>query len=477
MLRAVTSSHHKDDDAAFAARVARFEAAASALRALLSALAAQAAAAAAARAATTDLAAALRAFDGERAARPGGGDPFRAVAAAVAGADVAASAMGSRFRSEVRVEVEALVEALKGVREAVKRRGVEAGGVVRWERKVAAARAGGPGKAGRRLAEYERRLREMRGRAAMAHAEAVNRMDNIDRNLPGMLGAPLVSFVELSADGHGAMERAYAAAAARHVPGCRLALQAALPAPPPPGELDVSPISSAGQPRAARSVDSGRAGGTVEVWDVAEFDGFGATFDPASDAAAAAAAAAVPPLLPRTESTSSGGSEYVPVCAGRERRPRAMARLDVDESSERAAARLDGGGSPDRAVLVRLRALHSFRAQESNELSFSKGDVLEVVATDESGWWLGAVAGGGGGRDGYFPAVYCEEMTQDDELKFITTRRRPAAAAARGMQQRSVSDRAAGAAGRADDDAVRRTSTISVPSPSPAPCDSPTRVV
>ncbi|EME27819.1 GRB2-related adaptor protein 2 [Galdieria sulphuraria] len=51
-------------------------------------------------------------------------------------------------------------------------------------------------------------------------------------------------------------------------------------------------------------------------------------------------------------------------------------------------------------------ALYNFEGQEADELSFRKGDHIQVVAYDTSGWWLGQLHG----KYGLFPANYTRKM-------------------------------------------------------------------
>jgi hypothetical protein len=57
----------------------------------------------------------------------------------------------------------------------------------------------------------------------------------------------------------------------------------------------------------------------------------------------------------------------------------------------------EDGSVPPQKVCV---ALHDFSAQEEDELSFVKGEVITIVAKSKSGWWKGRI----GPREGIFPA-------------------------------------------------------------------------
>lgn len=55
--------------------------------------------------------------------------------------------------------------------------------------------------------------------------------------------------------------------------------------------------------------------------------------------------------------------------------------------------------------VIKMRALYSFNARKSTELSFKKGDVLVLLWRDaKNGWWKGEIDG----KQGNFPSNYCE---------------------------------------------------------------------
>lgn len=64
----------------------------------------------------------------------------------------------------------------------------------------------------------------------------------------------------------------------------------------------------------------------------------------------------------------------------------------------------DGGGGGGQ-VLGRCKALYSYTPKLYDELELSPGDVIEVHAKQEDGWWLGALRN----QIGIFPATYVEE--------------------------------------------------------------------
>ncbi|KAL9543808.1 hypothetical protein MBANPS3_007936 [Mucor bainieri] len=51
------------------------------------------------------------------------------------------------------------------------------------------------------------------------------------------------------------------------------------------------------------------------------------------------------------------------------------------------------------------KAIYPFQPQEEGEVSFQKGDTMEIVEKDENGWWLARIHG----KDGWVPSNYLEE--------------------------------------------------------------------
>lgn len=77
-------------------------------------------------------------------------------------------------------------------------------------------------------------------------------------------------------------------------------------------------------------------------------------------------------------------------------------------------------GATKSEVLLRVVAKYDFRPQESNELELRTGDVIEVTATTDRGWWLGQT----GRAHGYFPRTYTRELNAEEELAYLNDKRR-----------------------------------------------------
>ncbi|XP_067665712.1 unconventional myosin-Ie-like isoform X1 [Haliotis asinina] len=72
-----------------------------------------------------------------------------------------------------------------------------------------------------------------------------------------------------------------------------------------------------------------------------------------------------------------------------------------------------GGGRPrpkpnvkPKPALPQCKCLYAYDAQDTDELSFNEGDIIEIVKEDPAGWWHGKLRG----KDGLFPANYVEKL-------------------------------------------------------------------
>jgi Variant SH3 domain len=63
------------------------------------------------------------------------------------------------------------------------------------------------------------------------------------------------------------------------------------------------------------------------------------------------------------------------------------------------------GGSPRRAYV--MKTLYDYDGEDNTELTMRDGELIVVVAEDDSGWFTGVGAGGAG----LFPQNFCEELT------------------------------------------------------------------
>lgn len=76
------------------------------------------------------------------------------------------------------------------------------------------------------------------------------------------------------------------------------------------------------------------------------------------------------------------------------------------------AAPVPGGGRPKpkprpppKPNQPQARTLYAYDAQDTDELSFNAGDLIEILKEDESGWWTGRLRG----KQGLFPSNYVQK--------------------------------------------------------------------
>lgn len=62
------------------------------------------------------------------------------------------------------------------------------------------------------------------------------------------------------------------------------------------------------------------------------------------------------------------------------------------------------------------RALYDYEAQDSSALSFRRGDIIEILTQQPSGWWDGLL---GGDERGWFPSNYVAIISDEEaEMAF-----------------------------------------------------------
>ncbi|KAI8097112.1 P-loop containing nucleoside triphosphate hydrolase protein [Halteromyces radiatus] len=62
---------------------------------------------------------------------------------------------------------------------------------------------------------------------------------------------------------------------------------------------------------------------------------------------------------------------------------------------------------PSKPTLPQYKAIYPFQSAEEGEITFQKGDILEILEKDENGWWLAQYQG----KEGWVPSNYLEEYT------------------------------------------------------------------
>ncbi|KAK3585324.1 hypothetical protein CHS0354_040273 [Potamilus streckersoni] len=64
------------------------------------------------------------------------------------------------------------------------------------------------------------------------------------------------------------------------------------------------------------------------------------------------------------------------------------------------------GAPKPKPLLPECRCLYAYDAQDTDELSFNEGDIIQIIKEDQAGWWSGKLRG----KEGLFPANYVEKM-------------------------------------------------------------------
>lgn len=110
-----------------------------------------------------------------------------------------------------------------------------------------------------------------------------------------------------------------------------------------------------------------------------------------------------------------GSSDSGPREGGRTSRPSTSSSYAQD----RSASTSQQSGMPQRVIRrdeiqvparMYVRALYNYTSEDPTSLSFSQGDVIQVITQLESGWWDGIVHN----QRGWFPSNYCDLISPND---------------------------------------------------------------
>lgn len=97
----------------------------------------------------------------------------------------------------------------------------------------------------------------------------------------------------------------------------------------------------------------------------------------------------------------------------------------------------------DSKVLRRVRALYAFKAENSGDLEFPKGEIISVTEEIDENWWSGEIQEDDGSiRKGIFPVNYVEKLTNvpSDNAKGTSSDiEMPAGLTAAGLSQEAMS--------------------------------------
>ncbi|GJQ15155.1 hypothetical protein GpartN1_g6946.t1 [Galdieria partita] len=116
----------------------------------------------------------------------------------------------------------------------------------------------------------------------------------------------------------------------------------------------------------------------------------------------------VPPEVPSSGRISTEVTEQQGTTVNLDKSLRDSEDLDTRDSTLIGKSVEKGSGDLLRTPSGRsyMIALYDFQGQEADELSFRKGDHIQVVAYDTSGWWLGQLHD----KYGLFPSNYTRKM-------------------------------------------------------------------
>jgi hypothetical protein len=109
------------------------------------------------------------------------------------------------------------------------------------------------------------------------------------------------------------------------------------------------------------------------------------------------------PNLPRTAPPGSGRPRGPPPSHG-------VPALDPGKAGEKRATldRKTPGPRPPIQMKRKsmVRAIYTYEAQDTDELSFNENEQIELIREDPSGWWVGRIRD----KQGIFPHNYVEKM-------------------------------------------------------------------
>ncbi|TRY92631.1 hypothetical protein DNTS_007689, partial [Danionella cerebrum] len=123
-------------------------------------------------------------------------------------------------------------------------------------------------------------------------------------------------------------------------------------------------------------------------------------------------------LVALNKATSESNSEGNSVCSRHSSslRIKSFDSLNCSSNHRRSSRHkfnqyrsLDMSENSTPQVLVKAR--FNFQQTNEDELSFSKGDIIQVMRQEEGGWWEGAF----NGKTGWFPSNYVKEMKGSDK--------------------------------------------------------------
>uniref|UniRef100_A0A672PF19 Rho guanine nucleotide exchange factor 7-like n=1 Tax=Sinocyclocheilus grahami TaxID=75366 RepID=A0A672PF19_SINGR len=123
-------------------------------------------------------------------------------------------------------------------------------------------------------------------------------------------------------------------------------------------------------------------------------------------------------LVALNKATSESGGESNSVCSRHSSSLRIKSFDSINcSSTHRRSSRLKYNQyrsldmSENNAPQVLVKARFNFQQTNEDELSFDKGDIIQVTRQEEGGWWEGSL----NGKTGWFPSNYVKEIKGSDK--------------------------------------------------------------
>ncbi|KAL1281941.1 hypothetical protein QQF64_000744 [Cirrhinus molitorella] len=123
-------------------------------------------------------------------------------------------------------------------------------------------------------------------------------------------------------------------------------------------------------------------------------------------------------LVALNKATSESGGESNSVCSRHSSSLRIKSFDSINcSSTHRRSSRLKYNQyrsldmSENSAPQVLVKARFNFQQTNEDELSFNKGDIIQVTRQEEGGWWEGSL----NGKTGWFPSNYVKEIKGSDK--------------------------------------------------------------
>uniref|UniRef100_A0A3Q1EGW0 Osteoclast-stimulating factor 1 n=1 Tax=Acanthochromis polyacanthus TaxID=80966 RepID=A0A3Q1EGW0_9TELE len=89
------------------------------------------------------------------------------------------------------------------------------------------------------------------------------------------------------------------------------------------------------------------------------------------------------------------------------------AAVECDSTVNGVSPHTDDDDGQELCSIGKCKALYNFTPEHDDELTLKEGDLLDIWAKEENGWWFGTL----NGQTGHFPSTYVEELPILDSVK------------------------------------------------------------